>query len=255
VGIIRQDWNRICPGLSDVAIQGGHWPEDGSKLDFAGAIGAEPTGQNSALRRWGRLTVQLEGQNGHIDAAFARRLLGDHYEGTRFEVDPLAPTAADPVSLCRHEYAGQPSTQVSLLAELSAGDSGRQLVWVAFGPPCLGVYFPVVLLPQAGQKDFTAFVDSFSQKLWELSGQLLQFLGREPERWHLARERLSWLQARFDEETEEFLGELPRLCATRYGEPARQVQLFMERHAEQIEDMVLTLKQQTLALADSLALG
>jgi hypothetical protein len=197
--------------------------------------------------------VQLEAQNGHIDPAFARRLLGDHYDGTRFEVDPLAPTGTDPVPLCRHEYAGQPSTQVSFLAELAAGES-VPLVWCAFGPPCLGVYFPVVLL-QTGQMELIAPIDSFSQKMWELSGQLLQVLGREPERWHLARERLSWLQARVDEETEEFLQELPRLCAGRYSDPARQVQLFLQRHAEQFEDLVQTVKQQSLAPADSLAVG
>src|SRR5262249_41883317 len=35
VAVIRQDWNRIAPGLAGRAIERGWWPEDGSKLDFA----------------------------------------------------------------------------------------------------------------------------------------------------------------------------------------------------------------------------
>src|SRR5206468_2566847 len=78
---VRQDWDRICRGLAGRAIEQGWWPADGSKLDFAGAVGADALMQVAALRRWGRATLLLEEQNGHIDAAFVRRLLGDHEEG------------------------------------------------------------------------------------------------------------------------------------------------------------------------------
>ena len=91
--VIRQDWYRLSAGLAGEAINSGWWPEDGSKLDFAGRPGRRASPAGSALRRWGRTTRLLEEQNGHIDAAFLRRLLADHYDGTHFEVDPLEPTA------------------------------------------------------------------------------------------------------------------------------------------------------------------
>src|SRR5262245_39007023 len=34
VGLIRQDWQRLSPGLADHAFAHGWWPDDGSKLDF-----------------------------------------------------------------------------------------------------------------------------------------------------------------------------------------------------------------------------
>src|SRR5208283_2387196 len=37
---IRQDWDAISPGLAGQTIACGWWPEDGSKLDFAGVLGA-----------------------------------------------------------------------------------------------------------------------------------------------------------------------------------------------------------------------
>src|SRR5262249_16931310 len=43
VGVIRQDWSRIAHGLAGHAIDQGWWPADGSKLDFAGTLSAEPT--------------------------------------------------------------------------------------------------------------------------------------------------------------------------------------------------------------------
>src|SRR5262249_26386454 len=54
---IRQDWNRISRGLSDLAIARGWWPEDGSKLDFAAVVGQADPNDPAALRRWGRATV------------------------------------------------------------------------------------------------------------------------------------------------------------------------------------------------------
>src|SRR5205807_1116536 len=87
LGLIRQDWQRLAPGLAEHTIAEGLWPDDGSKLDF-GSLNDEPLGSQSALRRWGRASLMLEQQHGHIDAGFLRRLLSDHYEGTQFEVDP-----------------------------------------------------------------------------------------------------------------------------------------------------------------------
>ena len=113
---IRQDWDGIADGLSSHAIARGWWPGDGSKLDFAGAV-AEPS-EPRALRRWGRATLLLEQQNGHIDSTFIRRVLTDHYEGCPDEVDPLAPGDGPP-SLCRHGLTAEAeATAVSFIARV-----------------------------------------------------------------------------------------------------------------------------------------
>src|SRR5438094_170150 len=31
---LRQDWDRVSRGLSDIVLDRGWWPEDGSKIDF-----------------------------------------------------------------------------------------------------------------------------------------------------------------------------------------------------------------------------
>ena len=41
VRVIRQDWDRISQGLASYAISRGWWSDDGSKLDFAGALGED----------------------------------------------------------------------------------------------------------------------------------------------------------------------------------------------------------------------
>src|SRR5262249_49675069 len=128
VAVVRQDWDRIAPGLAGHAIARQWWPEDGSKLDFVGALSAEPVGQASALRRWGRATLLLEQQNGHIDAAFVQRLFADHYDGTHYEVDPLAPAGPEP--LCQHGGSpGRAATAASLVADLDADPGRPALAW------------------------------------------------------------------------------------------------------------------------------
>lgn len=255
VGIIRQDWIRLCPGLSGVAIEKELWPEDGSKLNFVGCISANPTGQASALRRWGRATFLLEGQNGHIEPGFARQLLSDHYQETRFEVDPLSPTRTDPISLCRHDpAAGWPATQISLLTELTRSPDMIQPLWYAFGPPCLNVYFPILLVKQdPALADLAQFIDAHTQKLWQLSGRLGKHIGLDGDHWKLAQERKGWLQDRFEEETAEFLSDIRKSPLRPNGEMVRQVQLFMQRQAEQFEEMVQEIIHQTFTPADALA--
>jgi len=58
--MLRQDWDRISRGLSALAISRGWWPENGCKLDFAGAVGRVGPDHADALRRWGRATMTLE---------------------------------------------------------------------------------------------------------------------------------------------------------------------------------------------------
>src|SRR5207248_4013069 len=139
---VRQDWDRISKGLGGYAIARGWWPADGSKLDFADALSDNPVGEESALRRWGRATLLLEQQNGHIDVGFLRRLLCDHYEGTHCEVDPLAPRPT-PVPICHH--AAERGTAASTVAHLARDAQRLPRLECAYGPPCSGVYFAVLL--------------------------------------------------------------------------------------------------------------
>src|SRR5262249_12671598 len=133
------DWMRISRGLASHAIGQGWWPADGSKLNFADALTTDPLGCDSALRRWGRATYLLEQQSGHIDVPFLRRLLSDHYEGMKDEVDPLQSTPG-PLPLCQHRPGRL--TLAGMVAQLR---TDVPLAWCAFGPPCVGVWLPVFL--------------------------------------------------------------------------------------------------------------
>src|SRR5262249_45199692 len=148
---IRQDWDRISPALSDFVIGTGAWPRDGSKIDFVDAIGDAPEQHPRALKRWGRAMVLLEEQNGHIDSGVVRRLLRDHGEGSEGAWVPSIEQASS--GACRHAgmLAGS-STQASFMVCLSESSPALPIAWVAFGPPCRSVYFPMVLttrMPEA----------------------------------------------------------------------------------------------------------
>jgi dipeptidase len=236
VGVIHQDWYRLAPGLGGRAIAEGWWADDGSKLDFVGALSQLPTGKASALRRWGRATLLLEQQNGHIDTAFVRQLLADHYEDTRFEVDPLAgPSKVKP--LCQHATADENATAISSVAQLPADPAALPVFWVAFGPPCIGVYFPLLLdgdLPQAFSGEPAA--------LFARSRQLARHLGTDGRRWLRLREEFGRLQARFDKDLQEFLGDAASLH--RRGEVRELRRLaggLMQNHVERFEENVQVL--------------
>jgi dipeptidase len=283
VAIIRQDWARLAPGLAGFAIEQGWWPGDGSKLDFVGALGANPVGSKSALRRWGRATYLLEQQNGHIDAAFLRRVLSDHYDGSRYEVDPferpapspLAPGSEgkrsrpltpapspprgegsvarrEPVPLCQHGAGtSQEQTAASFIAALPAEDGPPPVIWCTFGPPCLSVHFPLFLagaLPEAYSADGTIFNPD---SLWWQVQQLQRSLAMDSEHAAFAREELARLQVRFDQQCEEFQAEA--LGLQRSGEKVELQRLansLMQSHVEQFE----ALAQRLLAPAGGQAL-
>ncbi len=260
VGLIRQDWQRISPGLADLAIAKGWWHDDGSKLDFsaslsevgAGTFQSCPTRQ-SGLRRWGRATFLLEQQNGSIDSAFLRRLLADHYDGTPAEVDPLDPLQANgPAPLCRHSSRSQPmATTASLIAELAPEPEAIPVAWCAYGPPCASVYVPVFLdgeLPEAFTRG-SAHPDLKS--LWWQTQVLLSAMSSDSEHWSSLRHVLAGLQTRIDQETEDFLGEYASL---RQAEPLsfeRQAGLFMQNHAEQLETEFQRIQSRTRSVAAS----
>jgi dipeptidase len=239
---IHQDWDRISSGLAAEAIGRGWWPGDGTKLDFASAIGRPAPGREAALRRWGRATLLLEQQNGQVDTGFVRRLLADHFDGTDHEADPCG-NAAGPVPLCRHARTAEGETTVaSLVAQLPADpEAALPVAWCSFGPPCVSVYFPVFVdgeLPEG-------FRGNGSQGLnvWRSSRRLEAYLGASQERWVQVREQLGRLQAQFDHEAEDFAAEGAALKQRGAVEDLQRLAgLFMQHCVEKFEEVVAGLR-------------
>jgi dipeptidase len=237
VCVIRQDWDHISRGLAEIAMHEHGWPADGSKVDFAGSFGDCPVGQASGLRRWGRATFLLEQQNGHIDVGFLRRLLGDHYEGTHFEVDPLA-REEGPTPLCQHGL--RPGSAVSASSWVfQAGAAGERLpiVWTAFGPPCSAVYFPLLLEGDIPPSFTIGGRESSADSFWWRWFWLLQRLHSDPKQLFEARDWFGRLQSAWDLEAEEMAQEGAAL--RQRGEVAALADLagaFMQRTLEQFDD-------------------
>jgi dipeptidase len=237
VRTVRQDWDRISHGLAPYAFEQGWWPDDGSKLDFAGALRENPAEHGDAMRRWGRATLLLTEQNGHIDTAFLRRLLSDHGEDAE---DPDSTLTTGPASLCRHATRPNTSgTAASFVTALSADSAHLPMVWCAFGTPCTSVYLPVLLdgeLPAAftssGSEESG---DGFGWRLCRFGEQLHQ----DPERWARVHDSFARLQARFDQEAEEFL--LDTAALKKRGtltDLQRQASLLMAYHLERLEEVL-----------------
>lgn len=212
---IGQDWDGIAPGLSTLAIAHDWWPEDGTKLDFASAVGEAAERAGSAMRRWGRATLQLEEQSGHIDAAFLRRLLADHHEYFASDAERGPATA-------------------SLVAQLSAVPV--PLAWWALGTPHRSLWFPVPVLAdlplglQGGDEEAGPL---------GLAARLGQLLDRgDRHRRARARAALEGLQAQFDSEVGEFATEA--LALKRLGDEAglrRLATVFVHRCWEEFVDV------------------
>ncbi len=244
---VRQDWNRVSRGLADLVLQRGWWPEDGSKIDFEGTIGEGGPPLAAGLRRWGHATLLLEEQNGHIDGHFLRRLLSDHYEGCLDEADPFDPQQRDN-TLCRHApLPGAPETAVSMIADLGRTGGAKPLSWWAFGPPCQGVYFPVVFdgeLPPEFAGEGPGAIDG----VWRRMLRLNREVARAPGRRQVVCETMSALQARFDQATLDYLDESAGLRRREdAGELHRLATAFMQHNLEHFEDAWLALLEESRA--------
>ncbi len=232
---IRQDWSRLAPGLAQHVIEKGWWPDDGSKIDFAGSVSSNPKGHEHGLQRWQRTSHLLDQQRGRIDRAFLRHLLADHYEGTDDEVD-LQAAGTQPVALCQHNSAARKwSTAVSMIANLDMNPGRLSHVWFAYGPPCTSIYFP-------------AFTDgempeSLSARLGQSTRGLISGMGWDQECWNIANEELGRLQAQFDQQTEEFAAEKAVLKKERnLTELQRQIGLFQEHLLERFESTLARIQ-------------
>jgi dipeptidase len=246
---VRQDWDAIARGLASFAIEHGWWPGDGSKLDFAGVVAPEPDASGHAWRRWGRATLLLEQQNGHMDLAFIRRLLSDHFEGCPDEVDPLAPEPG-PTPLCLHGQSPDASaTASSLVVQLQSGGQSPRIAWCCPGPPCTGVYLPVLF--EADLPAAFGSTNAGADNIYARTRHLLQEIGYDHELWDLARDSLARLQARIDQETEEFLQEAGKSDQAT-SESSRRAGLFMQHVLECYEEATeAVLRQRPLPVLAS----
>ncbi len=234
--VVRQDWDRIGHGLAAYAIAQGWWPEDGSKLDFAGALGERYQELATGLRRWGRATLRLQQQNGHIDTAFLRRVLSDHDEMSWDEGD-AHPAIEEPVFLCQHAvgFAGL-ATVASMVTRLSAKTASLPIAWCAFGPPCSSLYFPIFLDGDLPEPFTAAGLEATAQSFWGRMARVAEHLQDDADQWALARESFDRLQARFDQEAEELAAEAVALKERgAQAELQRQAGLFMQHNLERFE--------------------
>jgi secernin len=197
---LRQDWDRISRGLADAAIARGWWPENGSKLDFAAAVGREGPDRAGCMRRWGKATLELEQHSGQVDESMVRRLL-----------DALA-EAGRP---------GAPATASSLVVRLGEGAGEVPLAWCSFGPPGAGVFFPVPLaaeLPGALRDEGGA-----GCPLWQRVARLHADARRDPRLRGGLRSALAGLQQHFDQTAREFTAEASALVGRGAGEELRRL--------------------------------
>lgn len=207
VALIRQDWQRLAPGLSALTIDNGWWDGDGSKLDFAGCLDTAVPAHSAARRRWGRATLALEHQSGAIDGTFMRRMLFEHYDSN--------------ASLRTHR---PPADLAGSFTAALSEPADPVLAWCAFGVPRAAVYFPLWLdgdLPSALHGASPDGVD-----VWQQTRELVGLA----EDGRLS-EGLERLQTIFEQDVETFLPQARAL--KRQGDRVRlshQATALMQKH-------------------------
>ncbi|MCS7046205.1 MAG: C69 family dipeptidase [Gemmataceae bacterium] len=199
VGLIRQDWQRLSPGLAERAIEQGWWPDDGSKLDFHGCLGGRDAADAWALRRWGQATLGLAQRSGTFTTATFRDFLLSHFQR----------------NVCRHPAAPPKLARlVSCVATIRA--AAAPVFWVEVGVAAGPLWFPLVVGGQLSEA-------------W--TGRVLgQRLDEAPP---VAEEELTQLQREFDQDAEDFVAEACALSGC--GEAAAMVRLgeaMMQKHWE-----------------------
>lgn len=214
VALIRQDWCRLAPGLATFAEQSGWWINDGSKLDFAGRLESHTPSQAFALKRWGRATLLLEQQNGHLDCEALRRLLIEHFEDTVVRRRPQLQLPA-------------PQLHTTFSACLPQTASDAALAWLGMGPSGDEIYFPIV--PEG---DLPPIVER--GPMGRIFTQNTAWLSQvDAKQWN---EDLGRIQLHLDQETEEFVEEYRSLKSL--GQDAvlaRRATAFMQRQAEYLD--------------------
>jgi dipeptidase len=216
--MLRQDWDRISRGLSDLAIEQGWWPADGCKLDFAGALGRPGPDHSRALRRWGRATMTLEQHSGQVDLALVRRLLRD-------QAEMVAP----------HEGpASEEETAASFIVRLGPAADDLPQAWYAPGSPGVSVYLPVF---PAGE-----LPAAYGGPLWLTLAALLEESRHNPELRAVLHSALAGLQEQLDEHLHDYVGEARYLHRQGSLDALRRLAgSFMQHSVERLEELLEAL--------------
>ena len=90
----------FAPGLAEHMIEQGWWPDNGSKLDFAGCLRHWQEVAVGTLRRWGKATLLLAQHNGALDLGCLRKLLGEHYSACAAKMPPASERAQRLAAAC-----------------------------------------------------------------------------------------------------------------------------------------------------------
>jgi hypothetical protein len=244
VRVIRQDWDRIAQGLASYAISQGWWIGDGSKLDFAGALGEDGGSREPAMRRWGKATVRLMEKSGHIETAFVRQLLSDDNaeRGGRSAERPAS--SGDRASV---------DGAASFVVSLTRDPRRLPVAWYSAGTAGASIYFPLFLdgeLPAAfGQAGHKPGGEVIGRRLSQLSAQL----ERNPGRRAQMREAFVHLQACFDQEAEEWSAEGAALKQRgALADLQRQATFFMQHNVERFEEVLADAQRmRSLVAVDS----
>jgi hypothetical protein len=200
VGLIRQDWQRLSPGLAEHAIECGQWNDDGTKLDFGGALGPSGADHAWSMKRWSKATLALAQHQGTLDVRGLRRLLADQYD----------------CCVRRHALAPRSTRRVaSLVVRLDC--AGAPLLWFAPGPVAAPLYFPLVV----GVETPAAFGINAAPD--------------QPVPAWIER-----LQSQFDQDADEYLAEARELHERgEIAALRRLAEALMHRHVEQREAVEL----------------
>jgi hypothetical protein len=194
--LIRQDWLRLAPGLAEHVLEHGWWPDNGTKLDFAGCLGHGQEVAAGALRRWGRATLLLAQHNGALDAGCLRKLLGAHHAACSAQ----AGVAND---RCR---------RLAALAVQLTGE-GAPIVWTAVETPSGQVFFPLVVGAELPAEWAEATL---------------------PVALRSSAEDCERIQAQFDQDAAEFAVDVAALHRDSEHATARRLaQVLMQKHVEQ----------------------
>jgi len=146
---IRDRWDLMGGDPPAWARERNWWHPGGGPFDFALACADHEryARQVSHIRRM-RSTALLEEGRGEITVAGVMSILRDHFEGTFLDGPQFHPFLPDFHTLCMHDSpAGFTwgNTATSFVVEMRPDDPEPPTVWVCYGPPCAGVYFPVRL--------------------------------------------------------------------------------------------------------------
>ena len=222
--LLRQDWDRISRGISDFAIDHGWWPQDGCKLDFAGALGEPGPEHPNDLLRWGRATMRLEQHSGHLDAAFLRELLRD-------QAALLAP----------EDDTREVQTAASLLVRLGSHEQELPVCWYAFATPSASVYFPMFVAADVP----IAFADEAGRgsRVWRTLRGWQEEARRDPRLRSALQSGLAGLQERLDDNLREFLPDANDLHRRGDADGLRRLAgSFMQHCLERFEELAAALQ-------------